>query len=63
MNALNALKSDIEKSVMSAVDENAQFQLETNVSDFALAGTSNQHGVLLLFFANTDKSCMKSFGR
>ena len=53
MNAFNALKSDIEKSVMSAVDENAPFQVEIDASDFAVVGTSNQNGRPVPFFSRT----------
>ena len=35
---------------MSAVDENASFQMETDAYEFALAGTLNQSGRPVAFF-------------
>ena len=38
---------------MSAVDENPPFEVETDASEFALAGTLNQNGRPVAFFSRT----------
>ena len=47
------LKSDIELSVVCAVDETAPFQVETDASEFALAATLSQKGRPVAFFSRT----------
>ena len=51
--AFDALKLDVENSVTVVIDEEALFQVETDASEFALAGTLNQNGRPVAFFSRT----------
>ncbi|XP_046844913.1 uncharacterized protein LOC124438758 [Xenia sp. Carnegie-2017] len=44
LTSFNLLQSDVEKSVVQAVDEAQPFQVETDASEFALSATLNQNG-------------------
>lgn len=47
------LKEEIEKSVVTAIDESAPFDVETDASSFAIAATLNQCGRPVAFFSRT----------
>ena len=51
--AFNVLKSDIQNSVIGAVDTSLPFTLETDASDFAIAAVLNQSGRPVAFFSRT----------
>ena len=53
VSAFNQLKLEVEKSVVAAVDESLQFQLETDASDNAIAATLNQAGRPVAFFSRS----------
>ena len=52
-NAFELVKSEIEKSVVVAIDEFQPFKLETDASDIALAAVLNQNGKPVKFFSRT----------
>ncbi|PIK56004.1 hypothetical protein BSL78_07097 [Apostichopus japonicus] len=47
------LKKEIENSVVVAIDESLPFQVETDASEFEIAGTLNQAGRPVAFFSRT----------
>ena len=54
MNTLiDTLKTDIAKSMVSAIDDNASFLVETDASDFAIAATLSQRGQPVAFFSRS----------
>ncbi|XP_047527311.1 uncharacterized protein LOC125064368 [Vanessa atalanta] len=58
----NSLKSDVCKSTLVVVDENATFMVETDASEFAIASTLSQNGRPVAFFSRTltDSECKQS---
>ena len=52
-NAFELVESEIEKSVVVAIDEFQPFKLETDASDIALAAVLNQNGKPVAFFSRT----------
>ena len=51
--AFENLKQEIIGAVVTSIDENIPFTVETDTSDFALAGTLTQRGHPVAFFART----------
>ena len=51
--AAESLKKSIEESVVTAVDKNLPFEVETNASEVALVATLNQDGRQVAFFSTT----------
>ena len=51
MNSFNELKSIIEQAVVTAIDEEIPFQVETDASEIALAATLTQNGKPVAFFS------------
>ena len=49
--AFEGLKKSIEESVMTAVDEDVPFEVETDASEVAIAATLNQAGHPVAFFS------------
>lgn len=53
LSAFHSLRSDVKNSVLSFIDENQPFQVETDASDYALAATLNQNGRPVAFFSRS----------
>ena len=53
MEAFASLKTDIEKCVITVIDENVPFVVETDASNIAIAATLNQGGKPVAFFSRT----------
>ncbi|KAK3720969.1 hypothetical protein QZH41_006538 [Actinostola sp. cb2023] len=51
--AFQGIKKIIEEAVVTAIDENTPFEVETDASDVALAATLNQKGRPVAFFSRT----------
>ena len=53
INAFQELKKEVEAAVVSTIDENVPFVVETDASDYALAATLNQAGRPVAFFSKS----------
>lgn len=53
VNAFNTLKQEIARSAVNAIDDNIQFVVETDASDYAIAGTLSQEGRPVAFFSRS----------
>jgi transposase InsO family protein len=53
ISAFKALKDDVAKATMAAIQDDVPFRVETDASDFAIAATLSQAGRPIAFFSRT----------
>jgi hypothetical protein len=57
ISAFKALKDDVAKAVMAAIEDDVPFRVETDASEFAIAATLSQAGLPVAFFSRTLNKC------